>query len=70
MLKNINASDTSNNINRDFVSAMIPYTEGLIELSNNLLKFGICSELKTLTEEIINTANKQLTVMLMLVKQL
>ncbi len=63
MIKKMNSVPATNNLNVAFLSEMIPHHEGAINMSKNVLKFDICSELKTLAENIIINQGNQLQLM-------
>ncbi len=63
MIRKMNGAPTTNNLNIDFLSEMIPHHEGAINMSKNLLKFEICSDLKLLAENIVLNQTNQLQLM-------
>lgn len=44
----------TNNTNQIFVKAMLPYQEGLLRISECLLRDNICSELILITQKFID----------------
>ena len=63
MIRKMNGAPTTNNLNVDFLSEMIPHHEGAINMSKNVLKFEICGSLKTLAENIVINQSNQLQLM-------
>lgn len=63
MIRKMNAAPTTNNLNVDFLSEMIPHHEGAINMSKNVLKFEICDQLKSLAESIVLNQTAQLQLM-------
>ena len=63
MIRKMNNAPTTNNLNVDFLSEMIPHHEGAINMSKNVLKFEICEKLKTLAENIVLNQTSQLQLM-------
>lgn len=59
MIKRMSNAQTGNNLNVDFLSEMIPHHEGEINMTKNVLRYEICSELKQLAEEIIANETAQ-----------
>lgn len=49
---------TNNNVNGDFMREMIPHHRGAIEMSENVLQYEICPELKPILYAIISSQRK------------
>lgn len=63
MIKRMNNSSSTNNLNVDFLTEMIPHHEGAIAMSKNVLKYDLCPELKKLAENIVVGQSSQLSLM-------
>lgn len=69
MVKKMNNISTTNNLNADFLSGMIPHHEAAINMSKNLLKYDITPKLKALAENIVTTQSAQLQQMITLLRR-
>lgn len=49
---------SNNNINQNFMREMIPHHKGAIQMSQNALRFPICSELRPILKAIIQSQRK------------
>ena len=49
---------TNNNVNGDFMREMIPHHRGAIEMSENVLQYEICPQLKPILHAIISSQRK------------
>ncbi len=58
MFSRMRKAPITNNINQDFIREMIPHHEGAIYMSENLLRFEICSELKPIVQAIITSQRR------------
>lgn len=70
MFSKMRKSCATNNINSDFMREMIPHHMGAIEMSNNVLSYKICPELKPIIESIIVSQREGVKNMQCLLKHL
>jgi uncharacterized protein (DUF305 family) len=55
MFAEMGSAAVTNGVNANFVREMIPHHEGAVRMSNNVLQFNICPELKPILYAIITT---------------
>ena len=55
MFWEMRSAPVTNGVNANFIREMIPHHEGAIRMSNNVLQFNICPELKPILYTIITT---------------
>lgn len=55
MFMEMRSAPVTNGVNANFVQEMIPHHEGAVRMSNNVLQFNICPELKPILYAIITT---------------
>lgn len=55
MFAEMGSATVTNGVNANFVREMIPHHEGAVRMSNNVLQFNICPELKPILYAIITT---------------
>ncbi len=60
MFAQMSNSLVTNNININFISERIPHHRGAIQMSNNALKYDICSELKPMLYAIIKSQREEI----------
>lgn len=58
MFTEMDTARATNQINADFMREMIPHHKGAIRMSENALRFDICSELKPILDSIITSQRK------------
>ena len=63
MIKKMNNSSSTNNLNANFLTEMIPHHESTKKKKKNVLKYEICQDLKKLAENIVVSQSAQLTLM-------
>jgi deoxyhypusine synthase len=59
----------SGNVDRDFVSMMVPHHQGAIEMAQAQLRYGHNEQLKRLAQEIIVTQQQEIAAMRLAVGQ-
>lgn len=69
MFSQMGSAKATNNINADFMREMIPHHRGAVCMSENALKFHICSELKPILKAIITSQCRGIAQMEQLLKQ-
>lgn len=58
MFSKMKNARSNNNINQNFMREMIPHHKGAIQMSQNTLRFPICSELRPILKAIIKSQSK------------
>lgn len=70
MFREMGSATITNDINANFMREMIPHHEGAVRMSNNVLMFNICPELKPILYAIITSQCKGIKQMEQLLSEL